>query len=243
MVKSSARKELKKDQLADFISKVILWIKVHRETSLSLLGILILGSSLSGYIIHHLKKTNERAWERLSFAQAHYHRNFYNEALNLYDEILQVYQRSPVANYAMFYKAETLYQLKKYREASEIYQNYLIKHKQKNLIPLAYAGLGASFEAQENFVQAIGVYQQFLNRFSEHFFRPIIYLSLARCYQHNNQKSEAANTYERVITSYPGSNWQKIAERELRFSQMVTKPFEGSIPNKEVEISTSSILK
>lgn len=220
MPKAWVRKELKKEPLSNFVDKTIPWILAHRETVLSIIATLAIVIGLGVYFFHHLNKIDARAWERLSYAQAHQQRNLSDQAINFYDEIIQRYPRTKAFAYALFYKAETLYQQKKYPEASQTYQNFLQKYQRKKLLlPLAYFGLGMSLEGENKYLEAINVYQEFANKFPEHFLTPEVYLSLGRCYQLNGQKNEATNIYNRVITSYPGSNWQKIAETYLKMLQ------------------------
>lgn len=217
MPKDWVRKELKTEPLSNFVEKSVRWVIAHREVTLSLLGTVAIICGVIIYFISHLKKVDARAWQRLSLAQAYHQRRLENEALNLYNEVLDRYQRSSAFSHALFYKAELFYQQKKYHEAAEIYQNFIQQNKgKKYLFPLVYAGLGASIEGENNYFQAISVYQEFINKFPEHFLTPAIYLSLANCYQGNGQKNEATNIYEKIITSYPGSNWQKMAENHLK---------------------------
>ncbi|HCJ66969.1 MAG TPA: hypothetical protein DHV62_06510 [Elusimicrobia bacterium] len=220
MPKAWVRKELKKEPLSNFVTKIIPWILAHRETALSIIATLVIVVGLGVYFFYHLKKIDTRAWERLSFAQAHQQRNLSDQAINLYNEIIQRYPRAKATSYALFYKAETLYQQKKYTEASQTYQNFLQKYRKKRLLlPLAYLGLGTSLESENKYLEAINIYQEFVNKFPEHFLTPEVYLSLGRCYQISGQKNEAINTYNKVVTSYPGSNWQKIAEIHLKMLQ------------------------
>lgn len=217
MPKAWVRKELKKEPLSNFVEKIIPWVLAHRETALSILTTLVIVVGLAVYFFHHLKKIDVRAWEKLSFAQAHQQRNLSDQAINFYNEIIDRYPRTKTATYALFYKAETLYQQKKYTEASQTYRNFLQKYpRKKMLLPLAYIGLGTSLESENKYLEAINIYQEFVNKFPEHFLTPGVYLSLGRCYQINGQKNETINIYNKVVTSYPGSNWQKIAENCLK---------------------------
>jgi len=216
MPKAWVKKELKKEPLHNFVAKIIPWILTHRETALSISATCAIILGLGIYFFHHLRKIEVRAWEKLSYAQAHQQRNLFEQAINFYNEIIERYSRTKASAYALFYKAETFHQQKKYNEASQTYQNFLERYRRKKLLlPLAYVGLGTSLENENKYLEAINVYQEFMNKFPEHFFTPLVYLSLGRCYQMNGQNNEAINIYNKVITSYPGSNWQKIAEKHL----------------------------
>ncbi len=217
MPKAWVRKELQKEPLGNFAAKIIPWILAHRETALSIFVTLVIVLSLGIYFFYHLKKIDARAWDKLSFAQAHQQRNLTDQAISFYNEIIDRYPRTQAAGYALFYKAEMLYQQKKYPEASQAFRSFLQKYPRKKLlIPLVYAGLGTSLESENKYSEAINTYQEFANKFPEHFSTPEVYLSLGRCYQINGQNNEAMSTYNKVITSYPGSTWQKIAETYLK---------------------------
>lgn len=217
MPKAWVRKELRKEPLSNLVNKIVPWILAHRETAISILATTAIVLGLVIYFFIHLKKIDARAWEKLSFAQTHQQRNLYDQAINFYNEILTNYPRSQTAAYALFYKAETLSQQKKYAEASQTYRDFLQRYRKNKLLsPLTYVSLGMSLENENKYPEAINVYQEYLTQFSEHFLTPEVYLSLARGYQINGQKNEAINTYNKVATSYPGSNWQKVAENHLK---------------------------
>lgn len=209
------RRELKKDELSKIITETVSWIKSNKQTVLTGIGVFVGVIVIVVYISIRFAESNERAMERLSQVQGQMQARMFNEALAACDDLWSKYPRTPAGMQSLLYKGEILFLTGRYAESSDLYAKFLEKSKQKKLIPLAMSGQAASLESSGDYAKAISVYEEYIKKFPDHFLTPTNYLSLARCYLLAKQPDIAVKTYEKIVTLYPGSNWQKESEINL----------------------------
>ena len=88
------------------------------------IGLIIIG--LMGLFVflflRYFKETNIKAADLFNKAQHHFYKREYEKATPLYDDIINQYRYSRIANLALFFKGNALFEQKKYKEAREVYK-------------------------------------------------------------------------------------------------------------------------
>lgn len=159
---------------------------------------------------------NVQAANILNNAQQHYLKQKHEEAISLYDEIINNYPQSQVVSLALFFKGNCLYEEGKYKEASTIYKKQLIQYKKSKSIPFVEVNLGSCYEEEENWEEALKIYEKFVENNPEHMLVPGVYLAIARSYEELNKKELAISTYQKIIALYSDSLWEKTAKFRLK---------------------------
>lgn len=215
MPRQWVKEELKRNEIAVFVSKVVNYFIGHREqayTFLAVAGSLIV---LGIFFIFYYVRINAQALERLSIAQSYTFRNSPEQALPVTDDILKNFSYSRYIPDTLFIRGEILYQLQKFSEAEEIYKRFLKKYPKKKFAPFVLASLGNVLEEEGKYDEALATFQKFLNEYGDHFLAGDIFYSEARIYELLKQSQKAKEVYEKIILLFPDSYWKNLAEKRL----------------------------
>ncbi|MFN3550839.1 MAG: tetratricopeptide repeat protein, partial [Endomicrobiia bacterium] len=124
--------------------------------------------------------------------------------------------KSKYAGYALYLKANFLYEKGDFQQAKEVCLNFLNFKKPKTFIlPMMYI-LAQCFLNLNNFDEAIKIYNEIIQKYPEHYLIARIYESLAICYELKGDIQSSKQIYERMNILYPGSYWAEIAQQKLK---------------------------
>jgi tetratricopeptide (TPR) repeat protein len=209
------RENIKINDVGEILNEVKSWIIKHRETFFTVCIITLLVIGFNIYFFVHYFSIQHKAFEKLSFGQGYAYAGINDQAIKIFDEIINNYPKSKPVDYAKLYKADILYYMNNFQEANKLYDNIIKESKNKIVLPFAYIGSGICNENIGNYSQSIKIYLEFIDRFPEHFLLPRVYESLARVYSLSGSIEQSKNTYEKIITLFPGTMYAKKAQNEL----------------------------
>lgn len=137
------------------------------------------------------------------------------QALPLFNRILEEYPGSSAAEQALLHMGHTLYGLGTYQEALAAYQQYLEKYPNGSWVFFAALGKAYAMEAERDYTHAASIFRSLADRYRGHSSRVEALIGLARCLQGAHQTEEAVSVYRQIVNEYPGTSWSSQAEQRL----------------------------
>lgn len=209
MPRQWGKKEIEKIPLAQ---KIIEDIKIYKEQvfiGLIIISVIVIFTFL---LLRHFREVNIYAADILNKAQQHYSKGQYEQAIPLYDEIINKYPRAKATHFAVFFKGNSFYEEKNYKEAAEVYKKYLAKYGEKKFACFVEVSLGNACEEEGKWEEALKTYKEFIEKNPKHILIPDVYQAMGRCYEQLNQKNLAISIYEKIIALYQDTEWEEMAK-------------------------------
>ena len=140
----------------------------------------------------------------------------YALAIEAFDQTLELYPSSLVAEDALFFKAESFYYSAKYDEAISTYTQYLETYGLKGPYSVqAFVSLGYIYEAQEDYQKAIDIFQKVIDDYPDYLLRDTIFMELGRCYEESQKWDQAKESYQKVVMNFSDSPMLNEAQQKL----------------------------
>jgi TolA-binding protein len=237
-MKKSERHQIKRDDLVTVIEKGTFYVEHHsRRIAIggAVLVVLVAGSlgartwwsgreekasSLLGQIIETYRAPVTTSMEALqqvtpgskSFSSVE-ERN--QEVVTKADEVLTRFGSSRSAPKALYYKGLALAELKKTGEAEKAMQDLLTRYPGDFLAPMARFELAHLKETQGNPSEALIQYQALAEDAQGYFPREEGLMGVGRCQEALGRTSEALKTYRKIVSDFPGSEYQAEAKKKV----------------------------
>jgi TolA-binding protein len=216
MGKQWAKQEAKRNELAQYVDRLTLWVQSNPQPVLwavaGLMAAVLLGA---GYYNRQLTR-GEESWTKLAIAQSYAYSGQAPAALDQIKQLADEYPATPSAAFSLLLAADVLYEQGKYKEAAEGYQKVIGAPGVESTVPLATAGLILSREAMGEYKPAAEAAQRFLDAFQDHFLAPAVHASLARSLAASGEMEKAKATFERMASLYPQTYWADWAKTRLK---------------------------
>ncbi len=197
------------DLIKEFYEKYRNWI-----LSISVVVGIIIFVSLATII--KIKQTKARAQEKIATVESLIYQNRKEDALKILDEIISGYKKPKYKGYAMYLKANFLYEEGNFQQAKEVCLNFLnLKKPKAFILPIMYI-LAQCYLSLNDFDEAIKIYNEIIQKYPEHYLTARVYESLAICYEFKGDIQNAKQIYERMNILYPGSYWSEISQQKLK---------------------------
>jgi len=174
-----SRQGLKKNELEGLLVWAADWIKQNRQLFSTIAGTAAVVVALTIFFFARYHIVRARADDKLAYAQGYFNQGKSQEALGIFDEIINSIPGTSADYKARFNKAMYLSEVRKFDEAEKPFCRPLKKAKPKTIIPLAMSVLGAIRENAGKYQQAITVYNNFLDTYPSTIYRPR-YTNLSR---------------------------------------------------------------
>jgi len=165
-----SRHELKKNELEDIVLKIADVAKNNRQLFSGVSLTIVVLIALAIFVFVRFQAVKVRAEEKLAFAQANFFQGKPQDAMGIFDEIINQYPGTAAAYKSRLHKATYLLEMQKYDEAEKTILPVTENGKPKTIIPLAMSLLGAIRENSGKYKEAISAYNTFLDNYPEHFF-------------------------------------------------------------------------
>jgi len=218
--KYTTKQEMKRNELAEWINKAVLWIRTHKEASMGIGFISLVAALLAAYFIVQYTSLKNVSWERLAVAQSQAYAGQAQNSLDQLRELADRFGQTDAAGFGILFRGDIYYKTKTYKEAAKAYQQVLDNKSPKSVVPIAMACLASSLESDGNYPAAMETCRKFLETYGDHYLAPQVHLELARCLE-ATQNLEAKPTYEKVVFLYPETYW--ASQAKSRLSELSTK--------------------
>jgi tetratricopeptide (TPR) repeat protein len=225
-------KTLKRDELREFIDRIMAFSKSNTENLLiSVIIVVVLAILVPMYFKHRaeneMRASNllDRAisvsmqpvqGEASGFAQGF--KNYeekYRKTLEAYQEVSTTYHGTRVAILAKLGEAQCWFYLKDYAKAMGVYTEALGKHADDFYTPGILDHMGACLENQQKWGEALKSYQDLLQRFPAYYGRRAVRLAEARCQASLGKLDEARRILAEEAAVDPGSAASEAARQQL----------------------------
>jgi len=140
----------------------------------------------------------------------------YQEARDLYEDILSRYPLYRNKKEVFFYLGNCLYYLGEYDEAGRILQKFGEKYKDDYFSPWVMVKLAFTYEQRKKYQEAIKVYEDVLKRYPESSIAPEALLGVARCQELAKEWDKALKSYEELLSRYPLSEEAAVGEVKIQ---------------------------
>lgn len=226
---------VKEQQIRHAGMKILDWILGNLKIIAVIAGMIVIAIAISVGWIFYQKKINNKALalEAKTFklhataqseavsnssdsaaddaAQAG---NPYQEALELYQEIIEQYPGTESANRALYLTGSIEYELGNYEQAGEYFSTYIEKYPKGSLLIQAQENIGYIFEQQGKYQQAL---EQFRNLEAKipQAKKAQILLAIGRNYETLENVDEAISTYQQIVDSSTSFSWKNKAKERL----------------------------
>ena len=139
----------------------------------------------------------------------------YQKAIQLFEELIQLYPGSQAAEEGRFFIPNCLYFLGKYDPALEAFDSYLVKYPKGLFSEQAKVGIGFVHAAKGDYNKSIEVFQDILENNPDFILRDVVYMQLGHSYGKAGSPEKAKEAYQNVIINYPNSPFLEDAEDKM----------------------------
>lgn len=216
MGKQWVRQEMHKNEVADALGSVRLWLERNRQAAAWAGAGLLAALLLAAAYLHRRSQALEESWGKLALAQSYAYSGRPEQALALAREVVERHGASLAAGHALLLTGDVHYQESRWSEAQASYQQALERSGDPALEPLALAGLALAQEAAGDCQASTKTDERLLEAHQDHFLAPQAHASLARCLGALGQADKAKATLERMALLYPETRWAEWAKARLK---------------------------
>jgi TolA-binding protein len=139
----------------------------------------------------------------------------YQKALQLFQDLVELYPRSQAAEEARFFIPNCSYFLGKYDDAMKGFKEYMDRYPDGIFVQQAKIGIGFIHEAKGEYAKAIEIFQQMLTENPDYALRDALYMRLGHAYEQTGSTDKAKEAYQNVIINFPDSPFLKEAEEKV----------------------------
>ncbi len=226
------RREMKEDKFILLLYSVSDYITHHVQEVLIGAGVVVI-ALVAGVLYGNARQSaDEDAARLLAPAQTAMQNNRAEDALPIYERILNDYGGSSSARETTLGLANANFQMGDIPKARQYFQMYISEYSPGLTTSLwstlpgtvnsvdvvlvsAEAGLAACLEQETRYSEAAIEYRRLAEAYPDLFLAPQFCLDAGRCFQAADQTSEAKSMYDRVISEYKDSRYATDARTAL----------------------------
>ncbi|MHC4269993.1 MAG: tetratricopeptide repeat protein [Planctomycetota bacterium] len=107
------------------------------------------------------------------------------------------------------------YKVKKYDDAILTYKEFIKRFGDHSLAPIIRQSLGCVFEEKEQLQEAVEQFEKIAKDSEAAYLKAQVSLDAGRCYEKLKQINAAMAAYKDIISSFPDSEWARMAKYRL----------------------------
>jgi len=218
--KRITKKQLKEDKLITFVSKLQIFLEEEWRKLVFGIGGAFVVFIISYFIYQSDVERENRAAGELFPLEYRYFASLYDSTLVVgLERFLDRYEDTKSGSSAVFYLANTYYNLGNYPQALSYYQKFIDDHSGPDFMEAsAIGGIAACYEQQNMNNEASQYYLRAVEKFPNVFITPQHMLGAARAFMKRGQIEDARVQCQEVIEKYPDS--QQATEAEILLAKM-----------------------
>lgn len=210
-----ARKELKEDKFAEWMSRAFSFLKNRWKLVLRVLFcIAVIAGTL---LLINLRRSEKElsAMRVLNKGEVLFREDKFSDAITIFEDVRTDFPNTVAGEIALIHIGESSCLLGELDEAEGVFNEYLTQYPGGEFSPRAQEGLGYVMEERGKFHEAIDTYGKVYKNYPDSFLCPQAILSIARCYEAMKEWSEAKEAYEELLSLYPWSFSATLARAYL----------------------------
>lgn len=215
MGKQWVRQEIKRDELAEQIDRLVVWISKNQQ----LAGMIAAGAAVvivgSALLIYRSRSIASASWDRLALAEEAAYAGQGDSAISQLKSLSEQYSGSDAAAYGLLFQGDLFYTKGSYKEALESYGKVAEYGRPKVIQPLAVGDSALAQEAAGDCAQAIQTAQRFLETYPDHYLAPQVHACLARCLEASGQADQARTAAQKIVLQYPDTSFAAWARQKV----------------------------
>lgn len=182
-------------------------------------------------------------------ARAHTDLKSYEQAIIMYDKLINDFPRSSWFDDAYFWKGQALYELKQYPQAATVYQQALEKFSNIDISREAFQeetvyeredisltiidnlnyNLGWTYARMKKYPEAIEQFNRVLVNSKQRFLRSRALVRIGDVYLEQDNTEEAIHNYDIVLKDYPDSYYADYAQYQLGLCFFREESFDSAV--------------
>ncbi len=226
------RREMKEDKFILLLYSASDYITHHVQEVLIGVGVVVVAAVAGVLYANARESADQDAARLLAPAQTAMQNNRLEDALPIYERILNEFDGSSSARDATLGLAHANFKSGDLVKAREYFQTYVSEYSPGIILGLwsalpgtvnsidvvlvsAEAGLAACLEQETRYSEAAIEYRRLAEAYPDLFLAPQFFLDAARCYQAAEQTAEAKSMYDFVISEFKDSRYERDARTAL----------------------------
>lgn len=235
LVKQRFQKELKRNDLVDYLREAWEYFQAHQQNVLITVAIAAVIFALAFLYIQKRSANFDQAQDILSNAAYYESQKVgdpadksngyvlfrtndekYQKVQEGYNQIINLYPNSPAAADAQFKVGCCYYEMKKYEQAIDQFQSYLNRYRNGKYVPQARLNIAYAWEQKKDYDKAAEIYGVLSKDFKGQCWGAEALWHEAVCLEQKMQKDKAKDCYKELTTTYPDSYQAKDAQAKLK---------------------------
>jgi len=131
----------------------------------------------------------------------------YNEAIQIYSKVKEVYPDTDWARISVLMIAKSLEKLGKIEDAIDEYKVLITKHKNTDFAEEAFFAIARLRAAKGDTDNSIKAYESYLKSYPRGQFKSMALFNIASLYKEKKRYSEAIEKYNEILNNYPNEIW------------------------------------
>lgn len=221
MSKHWVRQEVKKEAIADTLSKSVSWFEANRQQAIAAGGAILVLLILGGYFAFQKLSGERMAWRLLAYSQSLAYQGKLPDALNQLEMLSDRYSNSSAWGFGVLLAGDINFRSGQYTKAVDFYRKIVDRQAPKALVPIALSDEILAEESGNDCRDSIETSKRFLEQYKDHYLAPQANASLARCLKAMGRNEEAKAALQQMSTLYPADQepyWNQWAQAQLKAS-------------------------
>lgn len=219
-------KEVKEDQLQQFITKIASLYYHQRQKFLIGVGAIIAIIAIIVIVFSSHGKENPEVQLRFTEGLGLYSTNNIDQAEEKFVDFTRRYSSNYLAAKAHFYLGDIYFQKQDFQKAKSEFERAYKKLKGNPVLgPSCLFGIGNCYEEMQNTKKAAEIYESVYNKYKKSPIGVEALLAAGRCYRTLNNIAKAEMIYQKAIKELPPGQGVETAKAELAGIKAVKSKF------------------
>lgn len=224
--KRITRKQMKKDEFVSTVSKMAMYVEEHWKPFVYGAGALVVLILIIFLSVVYMQHREEKLKQALNKGIEYFHapitggseelaviagpsftteKERYEEALKIFQEILEDAPRSKVSSLALYYSGLSHFHLEMHQEAAADLEKFLERANETLLRDVAQSALAQAYFKQENYDGSATIWSEIAEDQTSLYPRSDALLHLAETKNAQGNKEEALKIYKKIVEEFPGT--------------------------------------
>ncbi len=220
------RKQMKKDEFVSTVSKIAMYIEEHWQLFAYGIGAIAVNILIIFSTVYYLNYKEENLVRVLNQGIEYFHapisvesdqniasieptfkteKERYQEALKIFQQILEEAPRSRVAALALYYSGLSHFHLEMYPEASKDLEEFIAQAEETLLRDVARSSLAQAYSRGDNYEASARVWSELAEDQTSLYPQADALLHLAEAKAAQGKTEEAMDIYKRIVNEFPGT--------------------------------------
>ncbi len=204
--KRLTRREIKEDKLVTYAYKTTDFLNKNSKLVTGVvIGVLVI-AVLAFFMSRSKTQANQLASAKLAEAMMYYNNLNYDKAIPVLKDVIDKYDGTKSAGFAIFYLANSYFNKANYQDALVYFKKYLKEYgKDKLMSSTSIAGIASCLDSQGKYLEAAKTFEKAAKKYPKIYSASNNLFNAALCYQKAGKNSDAKRVLAMIKEKYPKS--------------------------------------